>query len=77
MLSKAQQLQTQCLCNLQFSRTGLVAVGNVKGPVLTLWVMLPADQFVLQAPYSAEPGNWRGPDLPPKYPGPLREETPV
>lgn len=47
MLSKAQQLQTQCLFNLQFSQTGLVAVENVKGPVLTLRVMLPTDQFVL------------------------------
>lgn len=64
MLSKAQQLQTQCLFNLQFSQTGLVAVENVKGAVLTLWVMLPMGQFVLWVPCTAEPESWCVPDLP-------------
>lgn len=64
MLSKAQQLQTQCLFNLQFSQTGLVAVENVKGPVLTLWVMLPTDKLVLWVPCTANLENWCAPDLP-------------
>lgn len=45
---------------------------NVKGPVLTLWVMLSTDQFVLQVPCTAELENWCVLDLPPKHPGPLK-----
>lgn len=75
MLSKAQQLRTQCLFNLQFSQTGLVVVENVKGSLFTLRVMFPTDQFVLQIPYTAELENWCVPDLSPKYAGPLRKHV--